>query len=129
MEVICDRRRVTKQPTFEIGSQVLVMQPKINKLTPRFNPNPYKVTAVKGTMITAVRSNHSLTRNCSHFKLYTGQSDCSSDEELEFEPIVLHQDVRGEERNEHHVADQDQIVERRYPARSRARPTYYHEEQ
>ena len=124
-KLYADRRRVTKQPTFKIGSQVLVMQPKINKLTPRFNPNPYKVTAVNGTMITAARSNHSITRNCSHFKMYTGQSDCSSDDDMDFEPIALHQDGREEERNEHH----DQIVERQYPARRRERPIYYHEEQ
>ena len=131
-KLYADRRRVTKKPTFKIGSHVLVnqrLQPKINKLTHRFNPNSYKVTAVNGTMIAAVRSNHSITRNCSHFKLYTGQSDFRSDDELDFEPIALHQDGREEKRNEDHVANHDQIVERQYPARMRERPIYYHEKQ
>eukprot|EP00112_Aurelia_sp_Birch-Aquarium-sp1_P003296 Seg1367.3 transcript_id=Seg1367.3/GoldUCD/mRNA.D3Y31 product="putative protein K02A2.6" protein_id=Seg1367.3/GoldUCD/D3Y31 len=127
-KLYADRRRVTKQTTFEIGSQVLVMQPKIKKLTPQFNPNQYKVTAIKGTMITAVRPNHSITRSFSHFKLYTGPSDYSSDDDMELEPEVLYQDRRGDERDEH-VANQNQTIERQNPVRRRERPLYYHEEQ
>lgn len=69
-----DKRRGAKQSNLTVGDQVLVRQPKRNKLTPRFFPKPYEITDVKGTMITARRKEHQITRNCSHFKLVTGSS-------------------------------------------------------
>ena len=51
---------------------VLVKQQRKNKLTPPFCPTPYEVTARKGSMITAGRGDHRITRNSSHFKPVTG---------------------------------------------------------
>ena len=43
-------------------------QDTTNKLTPRYNPNPYTVTERKGSMITATRNGHNITRYFSFFK-------------------------------------------------------------
>jgi hypothetical protein len=51
-----------------VGDTVLVKNQKKGKLIPPFNPDPYEVTAVKGSMITASRGDHSVTRNSSFFK-------------------------------------------------------------
>ena len=40
---------------FVKGDAVLVRQPKLNKLTPTYNPGPYRITHKKGSMITASR--------------------------------------------------------------------------
>ena len=53
----------------QVGDQVLVQQKKTHKLMPLFDPSPYEVIEVKGTMITAARPNHVITRNISHFKV------------------------------------------------------------
>ena len=51
-----------------INDKVLVRQPKKKKFTPRYNPNTYTVTAQKGSVITATRNRHNITRNISFFK-------------------------------------------------------------
>ena len=51
------------------GDIILFRQKKCNKLMTPFNPKPYTVVAVKGTMVTAKRQDHEITRNLSHFKL------------------------------------------------------------
>ena len=45
-------------------------QPKRNKLSTPFNPQPYQVTDVKDTLVTAENpiTNHRITRNETHFK-------------------------------------------------------------
>ena len=53
------------------GDYVLVRQSKQNKLTSPYDPRPYKVITRKGTMITAERPDHSITRNIQHFKFYS----------------------------------------------------------
>ena len=47
---------------------MLVKQRPANKAETPFNPAPYKVTEVKGTMVTAEKDGHRITRNSSHFK-------------------------------------------------------------
>ena len=50
------------------GDFVLVRQRKLNKLTSNFDPIPYQITRRQGTMITASRPDHVITRNIDHFK-------------------------------------------------------------
>ncbi|RNA22602.1 Retrovirus-related Pol poly from transposon [Brachionus plicatilis] len=48
-----------------------MLWPKQNKKSdPRWDPRPYTVTARKGTMVTASREGHVITRNASYFKPY-----------------------------------------------------------
>ena len=50
-----DRRRNTKPCTLALGDTVHVRQQKRNKITPYYDPAPYTVIAVKGSMVTAER--------------------------------------------------------------------------
>ena len=72
MKLYNDRNRNVHLIDILEGDLVLVRQRKMNKLTPYFSPNPYKVIARKGTMITARRSDHQITRDVSHFKRVSG---------------------------------------------------------
>ena len=52
---------------------MLVKQQYQNKLTSKFTPDPYIITAKKSSMITATNphTNHTVTRNSSHFKAFS----------------------------------------------------------
>jgi hypothetical protein len=54
------------------GDTVLVKQRKRNKFTPKYDPRQYTVERVKGSLVTASRDDHTITRNESYFKPYTG---------------------------------------------------------
>ena len=78
-----DRCRCTKEPSFKVDDQVLFRQPKRNKLIPKFDPRPYKITSISGTMITAQRHDKMITRTSSYFKKFTGESNFDSGSESE----------------------------------------------
>ena len=63
-----DARRHAKPCPLIPGDIVLHKQPKHNKLTTPYNSKPYTVSRVKGSMVTATRDGHSITRNSSFFK-------------------------------------------------------------
>lgn len=89
----------------------------------RFDPRPYKITSIKGTMITAVRPNHMITRNCSHFKLFIGHANSntkSDEDDDELSETAGHTTT---------IENQREIEAARYPTRNRDRPSYYHDEQ
>jgi transposase InsO family protein len=70
METEYNRRMRAKEPTISVGSQVLVKLKKQRKDTSAWDREPYTVTAVNGSMVTASRRDHTVTRNSSCFKLY-----------------------------------------------------------
>ena len=65
-----NNKRKVKPHNLSIGDQVLVKQKKINKFSTPFNPKPFSIIKIKGSMITAksVQQNNTITRNSSHFK-------------------------------------------------------------
>ncbi|XP_047492385.1 uncharacterized protein LOC125041451 [Penaeus chinensis] len=65
-----DSRRHTKLS----GDRVLVKQKTTKKVQTPFSPRPLKITQCKGYMITAACEDYSITRNASHFKLYSGNA-------------------------------------------------------
>ena len=69
MKKYFDNRYHTKNRQMHIGDCVLVKQPRINKLTPPFDPHPYFIKCVKGSMVRAERRNKSITRSKEHFIL------------------------------------------------------------
>ena len=75
-----DTRKHAAEREVKIGEIVLVKQEKKNTLTTRFDPTPYHVTFIKGTMITAENNFRSITRNISFFK------------KLDAAPIIDHDD-------------------------------------
>ena len=68
MKLNADKSRQAKKSTIKIGDMVLLRQKKITKLTTKFDPHPFKVIRIKGTMITAMRNEKYITRNASLFK-------------------------------------------------------------
>eukprot|EP00794_Sanderia_malayensis_P014500 gene14500-16007_t len=87
-EVAYDQRQHTKKSGIQEGYLVLVKQGRKDKTTSRFNSNPYRVTEIAGTRITAIRSDHEITRNTSFFKKYNPPDDeniqiTKSDSEVE----------------------------------------------
>jgi transposase InsO family protein len=66
-------KRLAERPNFQPGDKVLVRQQRLNKMSTPYNPKPYTIDKVKGTMITASSGDHSITRNQSFFKLLKGQ--------------------------------------------------------
>ena len=64
-----DKRSHAKESSINVGDTAIIKQPKHNKLTSKFKVFPYKVTQIKGTMVTAENSKgHTTTRNVSHFE-------------------------------------------------------------
>ena len=63
-----DRKRNARLCTLALGDTVLVRQQKRNKITPYYDPAPYTVIAVKGSMVTAERKGCQIVRNSSFFK-------------------------------------------------------------
>ncbi len=125
-----DKRRGAKQPNFTVGDQVLVRQRKRNNLTSRFIHKPYEITDIKGTMITARRKEHQITRNCSHLKLFTSNSNSgnSSESDVSVEDAVVQR--TGEVRIEiEEPAMEHEDGRRRYPQRRRYNPLRYRDEQ
>ena len=63
-----------EEPTcvIEIGDTVLVRQKKVNKFSTYFEPTPYEVVLVKGSMISARRMHDGrvVTRNSSFYKRF-----------------------------------------------------------
>ena len=87
-------------------------------------------------MITARRNDHHITRNCSHFKPFTGalreantKSDTESDEA---DDIMRENEEEGRNEADERPGERDDAVdrrERRYPVRQRNRPLFYRDEQ
>ena len=70
MKRYSDSHRNTAVKQINIGDKVLILrQGHCDKQTTPYNPQPYKVTAKTGSMITAQRGMHKVTRNISQFKV------------------------------------------------------------
>ena len=69
MKLYADAYQHTKLRTFEIGDPVLHTWERPNKHLPYFDPHPYRIRSKIGSMITAARRDHVVTRNSRHFKV------------------------------------------------------------
>lgn len=121
-----------KRPqSFRVGDHVLVKQKKKTKLTPFYDPRPYQLTHIKGTMLTATRHGHTITRNISHFKLlqYVDMDGMSDEEEDDSTPL-MEEGENGENHenvqlNPENVQQQLQPDRKQYPQRMRRPPDYF----
>ena len=68
------RKRATEHD-FKIGETVLLLQTIKGKSTTVYDPNPYQITAINGSMITISRNGRSLARNSSLLKLENRRSE------------------------------------------------------
>ena len=95
-------------------------------MSTRFDPEPYQVTRVKGTMVTATRPGHYVTRNIPFFKKILPQQSHQQDTDQEEEILDALNDSDNEinvERNNADALNNGELVDRRYPLRDR-RPIY-----
>ena len=117
MKAHADQR--AKTSNIRVGDFVLVSQRKQNKLSTRYNPYPFQVTRIKGTMVTARRKDKYITRNVSHFKVIDNSTNCtdesSDEEEEEIDEDNTQQPVNVQPR----AGEQNPNPPRRYPARNR----------
>ena len=74
MKVTGDRKLNTSECCLIPGDYVLTKTKKTNKSTPYFAPKLFRVTVIKGSMVTAVCGNESITRNSSFFKKWRGEA-------------------------------------------------------
>ena len=127
MKINADKFNHAKEYTILIGDTVLVRQQKKNKLSKRFDPEPHQVTRMKGTMVTATRQGHYVTRNISFFKKISPQQSHQQDTDQEEKEILDElNDSDNEinvERNNADGLNNGELVDRRYPLRDR-RPIY-----
>ena len=112
MKEYADRARRVQDSTLKVGQTVLLKQEKRNKFSTRYDHRPFRVVALKGTMVTAERAGVQRTRHISHFKPYNGPLP---DESHDLS------DIDEEEEDPQPELEQ----ERRYPARKPRRPDYY----
>jgi hypothetical protein len=70
MRIEYNMRMRVIEPIIVRGSRVLVKNEKRSKTTPLWDPNPFVVTNIKGSMVTAERYGKVITRNSSCFKLF-----------------------------------------------------------
>ena len=119
MKMNADKFNHAKEDTILVGDTVLVRQQKKNKLSTRFDPEPYQVTRVKGTMVTATRPGHYVKRNISFFKKISPQQSHRQDTDREGEEIWDELNDSDNETNvERNNADglnNGELVDRRYP--------------
>lgn len=71
MKMYADAYQNVKHREFAINDAVLNKWARTHKFQSLFDPNPYRVSKIKGTMITSDRDNHQITRNSQFFKIIT----------------------------------------------------------
>jgi transposase InsO family protein len=87
-----DNRRHAQSHTFSIGDNVYVRQRKKNKLSLPYDPSPFTITQIKGSMITAERVDKRITRNAWFFTHATSAQPAQpvvSDTEYSEPDVVL----------------------------------------
>jgi hypothetical protein len=65
-----DNKLRCKNHNFVIGDRVYVKAAPGNKSTPRYEPDPYLIIKVNGSMIEAERNDKRIVRNCSFFRKF-----------------------------------------------------------
>ena len=68
MKEYADRCSHAKNTDLSVGDKVLLKQPKQNKMSTPFKPEPLEIKDKKGSMITAQNAERTVTRNASFFK-------------------------------------------------------------
>ena len=120
MKQYVDQRRRPKDTTIHIGDSVLLRQKKQSKFTTRFDPTPFKVTCMKGTMITAMRNGKYVTRNASLFKKVYLRSYFDEEDIDDYDNGTDQDPNDGDDRNENNSQNNENNGNaRRYPIRNR----------
>ncbi|XP_073509147.1 tumor necrosis factor alpha-induced protein 8-like protein 3 isoform X1 [Phyllobates terribilis] len=113
-----------KPPEVLVGDWVLVkrLRPS-DKFASRYYPEPFQVTQVKGTMVTAQDHGRQVTRNVSHFKKlcdYIPETDEADGDDVL--PGPQSSAVPREDTSEDSESSSGTEMSHRYPARANRRP-------
>ena len=87
MKEYADKCNHAKNTDLDDGDKVLITQPKQNKMSTPFKPEPFEITDKKGSMITAQNAEHTVTRNASFFKNLPSNIPVHPEEE-QFTPFI-----------------------------------------
>ena len=87
MKEYADKCNHAKNTDLNVGDKVLIKQPKQNKMSTPFKPEPFEITDKKGSMITAQNAEHTVTRNASFFKKLPSNIPVHPEEE-QFTPFI-----------------------------------------
>ncbi|XP_064651618.1 uncharacterized protein K02A2.6-like [Lineus longissimus] len=94
MKAYADKGRHVKESSLSEGDAVLVRQRRQNKLSTPFSPDPLRVTARDGNMVTAERpSGQRVTRNVTHFKSIPHRHIIREDEKEELIDVPENEDT------------------------------------
>ena len=91
MKEYADKCSNAKSTDLSVGDKVLIKQPKQNKMSTPFKPEPLQITHKKGSMITAQNGERTVTRNSSFFKKLPSNipvHPAPSDEEEQSTPYI-----------------------------------------
>ena len=94
MKEYADKCNQAKNTDLNVGDKVLIKQPKQNKMSTPFKPEPFEITDKKGSMITAQSEEHTVTRNASFFKKLPSNvpvHPAPNDEEEQPHPSLMQQ--------------------------------------
>ena len=113
MKFDADKKNRAQTRKFVVGDIVLPRQQQTNKFSTPFQPEQFRITEVKGSMITATSKDRSITRNASHFKLLPS--------DIEIAPYIASKEREDEGKDNRELPSnhEDNSEEnRRYPVRS-----------
>jgi hypothetical protein len=82
-----DAKSNVRPHNIRVGDEVLILQP-VTKTQSRYDPDPYRVTRVRGSQITANRGNKVRTRDAKKFKKVTTVPPANYREQRN--PLILH---------------------------------------
>ena len=87
-----DNKSRARESSLSPGMVVLMKQPKQNKLSTSFDPNPLVVREKKGTMVTASNDFKTVTRNSSQFKVIPPEmlNPGKNNKETKYKQTILH---------------------------------------
>ena len=82
MKVYADTKRRAQPSQIKVGDVVLLRQKKTSKFSTKFDPSPFHVVKMKGTMVTVTRNGKYLARYVSLLKKVNGQNFPEESEEF-----------------------------------------------
>ena len=118
MKFYADKRRKAKPSEIQVGDIVMLKQKKQTKLSSKFDPVPFRITRIKGTMITVTRNGRYVTRNVSFMKKVNGPSIQKRGEETDDEHSLTSNSSQS-------LDNTESTLTRRYPIRDCTRVQHY----
>lgn len=121
MKTNADKKRGSRSKNIQVGDSVLIKESgKISGSQTPYKIQPYRVTAKNGSMITARRGRHTVTRNISYFKLLKSETPIPVPTDDDDGDMMS--DAESSVEQPQQPAPTPPPPVRRYPRRNRQRP-------